>query len=194
MLSLLCAPSRTAKCITRIPSRVQCVGSITHAGIAYRAIATAAPQWQSGYTTGEEDTPPAPGFGTSQNYVNLLEDDDGSISINSVSIPDQSAPPGSKERKSFITLSTGVATDQPLIILNNGVFLWRPPLLNPTAVLKNTIASRMRQSPRSDGAPNAPPNQSSPLLPGGWEGWLDKETGQDEIWKLFEIVTPKPGT
>lgn len=63
------------------------------------------------------------------------------------------------------TLSDGLVVSQPIIFLNGELFLWNPPEL----------------------LMNAAPNGQ------GWEDWLAKEGGRDEIWKLFEIVTPKPG-
>lgn len=187
----LCLSQRAARTAVRLPKTCHFANAAPRAAIAARALSTSLSR--SGpriprVNDGNGEAPPAPELGANDNYVNLLEDEDGTISIASVSLPDPTAPPGSEARTSYINLTSGVSTDQPLIILNNTVFLWDPPPLSPTAVLKNTVNARLRSQPRPAGAPPVP------ILPGGWEAWLDKETGQDEIWKLFEVVTPKPGT
>lgn len=188
-------PLRLSQCaartITRLPTNCNATHAAPRAAIAARALSTSMSRPSPRIprvNDGNGEAPPAPELGANDNYVNLLEDEDGTISIASVSLPDPTAPPGSDARTSYINLSSGVSTDQPLIILNNTIFLWNPPPLSPTAVLKNTVNARLRSQPRPTGA------SPVPILPGGWEAWLDKQTGQDEIWKLFEVVTPKPGT
>jgi predicted thioredoxin/glutaredoxin len=64
------------------------------------------------------------------------------------------------------TLTDGLVLSQPIIFLNGELFLWNPPDLD-----------------KAKAAPNGQ----------GWEEWLAEEGGRDAIWKLFEIVTPKPG-
>ncbi len=64
------------------------------------------------------------------------------------------------------TLSDGLVVSQPLVFLHGEAFLWDAPPL--------------------DAARAAPNGQ-------GWEEWLSEVGGRDEVWKLFELVTPKPG-
>ncbi|KDN43902.1 hypothetical protein K437DRAFT_274757 [Tilletiaria anomala UBC 951] len=63
------------------------------------------------------------------------------------------------------TLSDGLVVSQPLLLLNGQVFLWLPPALD-----------------HSRAAPNGQ----------GWEEWLEQAGGRDEIWKILEVIAPKP--
>ena len=58
---------------------------------------------------------------------------------------------------------------QPFLLLNGEVFLWNPP-----------------EAPKLQAGISAGND--------AWSAWLDKEEGRDRIWKVLEIVTPKPGT
>ncbi|CAO1633301.1 unnamed protein product [Sympodiomycopsis kandeliae] len=63
-----------------------------------------------------------------------------------------------------ITLSDGLVLECPMMILNGYCFLWDPPKLDSNKAI---------------------PNGS------GWEEWTSEE-GMQEIWKLVDVVEPKP--
>ncbi|PWN19783.1 DUF498-domain-containing protein, partial [Microstroma glucosiphilum] len=64
-----------------------------------------------------------------------------------------------------ITLSDGLVVTSGLILVNGSCFMW-----------------------------DAPPLDSDKALPSGvgWEEWLQGEGRVEEVWKLFEVLEPKP--
>lgn len=65
---------------------------------------------------------------------------------------------------STFTLSDGLVAHTPIILLNKQVFLWDAPDLSSSEAGK-------------------------PIMPNGvgWEAW------NDDLWKVFEVVSPRPG-
>ncbi|UZJ51552.1 hypothetical protein CBS101457_000872 [Exobasidium rhododendri] len=63
---------------------------------------------------------------------------------------------------SSFTLSDGLVVHTPLILLNKQIMLWDAPDLKPTP--------------------------EKPIMPSGvgWEEW------NEELWKVFEVVSPRP--
>lgn len=64
---------------------------------------------------------------------------------------------------SSFTLSDGLVLHTPILLLNKQVLLWDAPNL------KSTL--------------------EKPVMPSGvgWEEWTD------DVWKVFEVITPRPG-
>lgn len=65
-----------------------------------------------------------------------------------------------------ITLSDGLVVTSGLILVNGSCFMWDAPPLNADRALPSGV---------------------------GWEEWLQGEGRVEEVWKLFEVLEPKPG-
>lgn len=91
---------------------------------------------------------------TLSDFNNILASDDPQLSIHSMG-------------DSTFTLSDGLVSHTPLILLQNQVLLWdAPPLGRDPATGQETVV--------------VPTGQ-------GWEAWTD------DVWRLFEVVQPRPG-
>jgi hypothetical protein len=64
---------------------------------------------------------------------------------------------------SSFTLSDGLVVHTPILLINKQVLLWDAPNLTQTP--------------------------EKPIMPSGvgWEEWTD------DVWKIFEVITPRPG-